>query len=127
MRINCEIQNRLHRVERPHSRGSMRVMFMLPRWLRLVVIVLPSFLPWSVGRPSPRLIPELTVHPGDDIGNLVRQKPPGTVFRIQAGVHRLQSIIPKDGDLFIGVPGAILSGAQLLSGFSRFGRLWTVA
>jgi hypothetical protein len=57
----------------------------------------------------------------------VQQNPPGTEFHIQAGVYRLQSIIPKDGDAFVGEPGAILSGAQLLTQFTRSGRFWTAA
>lgn len=58
---------------------------------------------------------------------MVRQNPPGTEFRIEAGVYRLQSIVPKEGDSFIGERGAILNGAQLLAQFSRSGRLWSAA
>ena len=58
---------------------------------------------------------------------MVRQNRPGTDFRIRAGVYRLQSIIPKDGDSFMGEPGAVLNGAQRLAQFSRSGRLWAAA
>lgn len=74
--------------------------------------------------PPPR---QVTVHPGDDIMKMVGQYPPGTQFRIQAGVYRLQSITPKEGDVFIGEPGAILSGAQLLTTFSPSDHLWNAA
>jgi len=95
--------------------------------LALAAFLLLSFTTEGVSGPVPRPLPELTVHPGDDIGKLVQQNPPGTAFQIQAGVYRLQSIVPKDGDSFIGEPGAILNGAQLLTQFSRSGRFWTAA
>lgn len=71
--------------------------------------------------------PQVSVHPGDDIMEMVRQNRPGTEFRIRAGVYRLQSIIPKDGDAFMGEPGAVLNGAQRLAQFSHSGRLWAAA
>ncbi len=55
---------------------------------------------------------------------MVDQQPPGTSFTLKAGVHRLESVHPKDGDSFVGEPGAILNGAQLLEGFVRSGELW---
>lgn len=68
---------------------------------------------------------QVTVQPGDNIMALVDQSPPGTAFLLQAGVYRLQAIIPKEGDSFIGAPGAVLDGAQPLTTFSRSGNLWT--
>ena len=103
--------------------GLKRLMF----WLALAAFFALNLVTPGVGRPGPRPLPELTVHLGDDIGKLVQQNPPGTAFQIEAGVYRLQSIVPKDGDSFIGEPGAILNGAQLLTQFSRSGRFWTVA
>lgn len=55
---------------------------------------------------------------------IVGRNPPGTEYRISAGVYRLQSITPKEGDSYIGDSGAILNGAQVLTEFSRSGQLW---
>ncbi len=67
---------------------------------------------------------QVIIHPGDDVAAIVDHNPAGTEFDIQAGVYRLQSIIPKQGDSFIGEPGAILNGSQLVTGFSQSGRFW---
>jgi len=66
----------------------------------------------------------ITVKPGTDIQALIEASPPGTTYLIQPGVHRLQSIQPRDGDIFEGAPGAILNGAQVLDHFHREGSLW---
>jgi len=56
----------------------------------------------------------------------VSANPPGTRFVIASGVHRLQDVTPKDGQVFTGEPGAIMSGARVLGSFSREGGLWYV-
>lgn len=66
----------------------------------------------------------VTVHSGDDLMRLVAQSPPRTTFHIQAGVYRLQTITPKEGDVFVGEPGAILDGAQLVAGFVSTDQIW---
>src|SRR5689334_1609217 len=70
--------------------------------------------------------PPLQVSAGvqDDLQRLVYAKPPGTAFLVRAGVHRMQSIIPKSGDSFEGEPGAILSGAVQLTSFDQQGGVW---
>jgi putative cell wall-binding protein len=55
------------------------------------------------------------VEPGDDLAEIVADNPPGTVYRLAAGVHRGASVRPEDGDAFVGEPGAVLSGARDLS------------
>ena len=67
---------------------------------------------------------EVIVKPGDNIQAMVQKSPPRTTFRFRPGTYRLQSILPREGDSFIGEPGAILSGAQLVTGFKRQGRFW---
>jgi Right handed beta helix region len=69
--------------------------------------------------------PEVSVNPGDDLNQMVERHSPGTEFHLQAGVYRLQSITPRDGDVFIGESGAILNGSQLLRDFTRSGGMWT--
>lgn len=54
--------------------------------------------------------PQVPVAVGQDIQALVDQSEVGTVFLIKAGVHRRQSIVPKNGMSFIGEPGAVLTG-----------------
>ena len=48
----------------------------------------------------------MQLHPGDDFQAVISGHPAGTVFLVKAGVHREQSVVPRDGDVFIGEPGA---------------------
>lgn len=66
----------------------------------------------------------VTVNPVDNLQSFVNQYPPGTTFSIAPGIHRLQSVVPKDYDEFVGQSGAILSGAALLTRFSQSGSRW---
>jgi hypothetical protein len=59
----------------------------------------------------------VTLKPGQSIQAAVNGHPVGTTFLISAGVYRQQSIVPKDGDIFIGSPGADLNGSAIVSGF----------
>ncbi len=65
--------------------------------------------------------------PGDDLQRVVDSHPPGTTFLLAAGVYRLQSVRPKEGDSFVGARGAILNGARVLTRFRREGRYWVAA
>jgi hypothetical protein len=40
----------------------------------------------------------------------VNAAPEGTTFMPKSGVHRLQTVTPKNGNTFLGEPGAILDG-----------------
>lgn len=62
--------------------------------------------------------------PGDDIQAAVDAHPGGTTFHLAAGVYRVQSVVPKAADSFIGDPGAILNGAKILTDFDRARRLY---
>ena len=95
----------------------------LPRLTAVVVLILGGAV---LNLSAPPETPTVIVRPGNDVMDLVRRSPAGTTFRLQGGVYRLQSIIPKEGDAFIGEPGAILNGAQLLTAFARADSLWTV-
>jgi parallel beta-helix repeat protein len=64
--------------------------------------------------------------PGQSIQTAVDAAPPGSSFLLKAGVHRLQSVQPKNGDSFVGEEGTILSGARLLTGFTQQGAAWFV-
>ena len=60
---------------------------------------------------APATIPAGTaLNPGDDIQAAVNAHPPGTTFVIKTGVHRRQTIRPKDGMTFVGEHSAVLDG-----------------
>lgn len=61
------------------------------------------------------------VTPTMSIQAVLDSNPPGRTYFLLAGLYRLQQIIPKDGDRFIGAQGAQLNGARLLSGATRLG------
>jgi parallel beta-helix repeat protein len=67
------------------------------------------------------------INPGDSIQKAVDSNPEGTAFTIKAGVYRLQQVIPRNGNTFIGEPGAIMSGAKLLSSFTQAGNNWVAS
>ena len=50
------------------------------------------------------------VYPGESIQAKVDAAPVGTTFIIKPGRHTQQSVRPKDGNAFIGEPGAVLDG-----------------
>jgi len=66
----------------------------------------------------------ITINPGDDIQSKVNSNPENTVFNLTAGVYRMQSVIPKNGDVFIGQNGAILNGSRVLSSWKKSGNYW---
>jgi hypothetical protein len=66
----------------------------------------------------------IELSPGDDIQAAVDAHPAGTVFHLNAGLYRLQSIRPRNGDSFTGSAGAVLNGARVLSDFGRAGALY---
>ena len=62
--------------------------------------------------PPPRLASvdvDVHVYPGDNIGNLAKNSPEGTVFMIH-GTHFRQTIKPRDGQWFVGAEDAVLDG-----------------
>ncbi len=77
----------------------------------------------GTGSPPPGAV---VVKVGANIQALVNANPNGTVFWIEAGEHRLQSITPKSGQSFIGEEGAVLNGSRELSGFTASGNTWYV-
>ncbi len=71
-------------------------------------LVLAGGLPAAVGAN------EVFIGVGQDIQSVVNANPAGTTYRLEAGIHRLQSIQPKSGDTFIGDYGATLRGSKVL-------------
>lgn len=79
--------------------------------------------------PEPQVPPADWVRIGseDDAASITSQQPAGTIFFFEAGTHRLsRPITPRTGDVFLGGPGAVLSGARLLTDFSSEEGLWVV-
>jgi parallel beta-helix repeat protein len=66
----------------------------------------------------------ITVGVSDNLQTLVNNNPSSTTFSLAPGIHRLQSVVPKAYDSFVGQTGAILSGAALLTNFSHSGSYW---
>lgn len=65
---------------------------------------------------------------GADLQALIDQHAPGQTFVLAAGVHREQSLVPRDGDTFIGEDGAVLDGSRRLdpSAFLLRDGLWVI-
>ena len=60
--------------------------------------------------PDTPAVAGVPIHPGESIQAKVDASPAGTTFTIKSGRHLQQSVIPKDGNAFIGEPGAVLDG-----------------
>ncbi len=127
MKSEMEIQTGLGRDTGSLSRGGGRLTWMFSLWLAVVVYLPLSVVIRSMSWSAPREARQVTVNPGNDISALVQQNPPGTEFRIRAGMYRLQSVSPKDSDSFVGEPGTTLNGAQLLTGFLISGQVWAAS
>jgi len=75
----------------------------------------------------------VAISPGTDIQSVVNKHPEGTAFLLKAGMHRLQSVRPKDNMAFYGEVAkdgrllTTLSGARALTQFTREGSLWVIA
>src|SRR5947209_8564205 len=48
------------------------------------------------------------IYPGTSIQAVVDANPAGTVYLLRTGVHRLQTITPKSGDVYRGESGTVL-------------------
>jgi len=64
---------------------------------------------------------DVTLTPGQDVQAAVNSNYPGTTFIFSTGLYRGQSIIPKQGDIFVGQPGVYLNGSTILTNFSQNG------
>jgi Right handed beta helix region len=60
----------------------------------------------------------VAVRTSQNLNDLTQQNPPGTTFWLPPGIHKLgtgpfSQVIPKDGNTYLGAPGAILDGQRL--------------
>lgn len=86
----------------------------------------------DAGRPAPTVPPgapadAVRLEVGDDFQSVVDETPPGSTFVIASGIHRLQQVVPRDGDRFIGESGAVLRGSQVLESFEEADGLFVVS
>ena len=54
----------------------------------------------------------VTLSPGANIQNAVNSNPAGTSFLLNPGVYHSTLTMTKNGDSFIGQPGAVMDGAR---------------
>ena len=67
----------------------------------------------------------IRLEPGNDPQAQLQSQPEGATFCFSAGVHRLVSpLTPKDRQRLVGEPGAILSGAQVVTGWTQTDGAW---
>ncbi|MGI9648894.1 MAG: right-handed parallel beta-helix repeat-containing protein [Acidimicrobiia bacterium] len=69
--------------------------------------------------------PTLVVTPEDDLAAMAAANPPETTFVLASGIHRGGAITPRDGQIFTGRPGAVMSGAVVLTSFNERDGLWS--
>ena len=89
----------------------------------------PSEATWeapATSEPTQTVVAPVTLEPGDDIQAIVDRNRAGTRYVLAPGVYREQAVVPKSGDIFEGEPGAVLSGARILEGFSVADNLWSI-
>jgi hypothetical protein len=67
----------------------------------------------------------IRLQPGEDPQVQLRSEPKGTTFCFSAGVYRLaRPLTPKDHQRLIGEPGAILSGAEVITDWVHTDGAW---
>lgn len=70
----------------------------------------------------------IEVRPSADLRSVVASSPKGATLCLRSGVHRVSGPVrPKDGQRLVGEPGTIVSGAKVVTGFSRSGQDWVAA
>lgn len=66
----------------------------------------------------------IAVSTAANLQTLIDANPTGTVFALATGIHRRGVITPKDGNVFVGTAGTILSGAVALTTWTASGSDW---
>jgi parallel beta-helix repeat protein len=79
----------------------------------------------GAGVPAATACAGVHVRPGGDVQKVLDDARPGTRICFARGVYRLRAPLrPKDGQQLVGAPGAVLSGARPVGGWTRDGRAW---
>lgn len=96
------------------------------RYLAALVAMALLFGPFNLGHNSNCFAGQtVNVSTTANLQALVTQYPGATTFSLAPGIHRLQTVIAKSGDSFVGQTGAIISGAALLTSFTQSASYWT--
>ncbi|HET9607199.1 MAG TPA: right-handed parallel beta-helix repeat-containing protein [Nitrospira sp.] len=67
----------------------------------------------------------IRLEPGSDPQAQLQSQPEGETFCFSSGVYRLaRPLTPKDRQRLVGEPGAILSGAQVVTGWTQIDGAW---
>lgn len=66
----------------------------------------------------------IEIRTNQNAAQVAAQHGPGTTFVFESGIHRGVSITPQGGDVFLGAPGAVLSGAKVLSSWNTGSGYW---
>lgn len=70
----------------------------------------------------------VVVGPDTEVQSVVALHPAGTTYCFGPGLYRLtQTIVPKSGDRLIGAPGAVLSGAKVITEWTQRSNLWVAS
>jgi parallel beta-helix repeat protein len=77
-------------------------------------------------KPTVSPIPDsaVVVEPADDLAQMAAEQPEGTTFFVRSGIHRIDTVVPRAGQTFLGEAGTVLSGARLVEGFEQRGEHW---
>ncbi len=108
---------------------SMKQVMHKSRHLILLGVFAASFLSliiFAYPQDTVRSASTVTLNPGDSIQAAVNANPAGTIFVLNAGEYRMQSVVPKQGNVFSGMPGAVLNGSRVLTGWTASGSAWKV-
>lgn len=66
----------------------------------------------AIANPVPTGVPIQTT---DDAQTIINANPINTQFVVKAGIHAMQTMSPKSGDVFIGEEGAIFRGSKVIT------------
>jgi parallel beta-helix repeat protein len=115
--VNAQIRN----FARP-SAARRRATMILP----LAAAASALFLPGQAAQAAGCTGTQLT--PGANVASIINAAPSGRTFCFAPGVYRVTTTIkPQSGVSLIGAPGAVLSGAKPVTGWTRSGAQWVAS
>lgn len=109
----------MHNVIRRLARGSHSTNRLRPFFIGIVSAVFAVC--------GAQLGSGIFLEPGENIQEAIDANPAGTRFVLRPGIYRMQSMVPKKGDVFIAAitGAAVLDGAALVTSFVQVDQTWT--
>ncbi len=107
--------------------GSMPLPGAEPDWTPVAGALRAHAAATASSPPASNSPTDATVYPGESIQAAASAQPPGATIVITRGEHRLQQVVPKSGQTFVGEPGAVLNGSRLLTSFTYEGGWWVAS